>query len=173
LSDINFEILIERFAGQIYNHSFRILGTREDAEEATQDVFMKIFKGVDGFRGEARLSTWIWKITVNVCLSRQRRAREKYTHIDLDESGINITDEAISSNPGKLLASANDREELVRFIRKLNEQEATVVTMFYFDEMDYKEISRVLEIPTGTVATLLQGTGKTSSIIFEKEGIKL
>src|SRR5512140_6582 len=108
-----------------------MMGSREDAEEATQDVFLKIHQGLENFRGESRISTWIWRITTNVCLSR--RAKNKLSTESLDEndehaSGIENKNQL---NPEELFIAEEAREELGHLIAALNPQEASALTLFY------------------------------------------
>jgi RNA polymerase sigma-70 factor (ECF subfamily) len=146
-----FNALVDRFAGRVYNHALRMLGNREDAEEATQDVFLRVYRSLDAFRGASELSTWLYRITVNVCLSRRRRRRPGM----VDVSGM--TDEIIDQSPGPddLLAREEDKKRIGAMIARLPRREAAAVTLYYIDGLDYATISRLLNIPPGSVATAL------------------
>ena len=130
-----------------------MLGNREDAEEATMDVFMKIHRGLADFRGDAQLSTWIWRITTNVCLSRRSKMKEQTVSAGTENAEDVIADLDPMSNPDELLLKEEMREELARSIAKLPEQEAAAMTLFYLEGMKYEEIAAVLGMPMGTVAT--------------------
>lgn len=169
--DINFQNIIDTFAAQVYNHTYRMLGNREDAEEATQDVFLKISNGLKNFRGDAKLSTWIWRITANVCLTRISKKSGKTRPFNDDElEDLNdVYDNQI--NPEWNLIIQEEREKLIHFISKLSARESTVITMFYFDGLDYNEISNILDLPMGSVATALhRGREKLRKLFLLEEG---
>ena len=147
--------LVYQYSDPVYNHAYRMLGNREDAEEATMDVFLKIHKGLADFRGDAHLSTWIWKITTNVCLSRRAKKRVQTVFRESEEVEEMLIDLEQASNPEELFIKEENREQLARFIAELPEQEAAAITLFYLEEMKYEEIAAVLGLPSGTVATAL------------------
>ncbi len=148
-----FDALVRDYSERVYNHVYRMLGNREDAEEATMDVFMKIHRGLADFRGDAQLSTWIWRITTNVCLSRRSKMKEQTVSAGTENAEDVIADLDPMSNPDELLLKEEMREELARSIAKLPEQEAAAMTLFYLEGMKYEEIAAVLGMPMGTVAT--------------------
>ncbi|MCX6145225.1 MAG: sigma-70 family RNA polymerase sigma factor [Ignavibacteriales bacterium] len=150
-----FNALVQDYTERVYNHAYRMLGNREDSEEATMDVFLKIHHGLADFRGDAQLSTWIWRITTNVCLSRRAQKREKTVSIEVDKVEEVIADLDTASNPVDVFLKEEVREELARSIAKLPEQEAAAITLFYLEGMKYEEIATILGVPMGTVATAL------------------
>ncbi|MBA4311779.1 MAG: hypothetical protein C0417_04020 [Chlorobiaceae bacterium] len=172
-SDHDFSVIVKEFAERVYNHAYRMLGSRENAEEATQDVFLKIHKGLINFRGDAQISTWIWRITTNVCLTRLANKTKNTFPVEYDP--INeIADDNRTANPEKIFLCREDHEELARSINKLSPKEAAAITLFYLEDMNYTEISDILEIPMGSVATVLhRGREKLRALILKSEGIKL
>jgi RNA polymerase sigma-70 factor, ECF subfamily len=168
-----FDTIIDQFAERIFNHAYRMLGSREDAEEATQDVFLKIHQGLGDFRGESRISTWIWRITTNVCLSR--RARKKISTDSLDEDterSAEIEDKNVA-DPEELFIAQEAREKLAGLIADLNPQEASAITLFYLEGMDYAEIARILDVPMGSVATALhRGRLRLRMLYLRKEKVR-
>lgn len=150
-----FNSLVKQFSERVYNHAYRMLGTREDAEEATTDVFLKIHNGLAGFRGDAQITTWIWRITTNVCLSRRAKKKIETVPMDNDLAGENPDAEQMSPSPEELFLREEAREDLGRAIAKLPEQEGAIITLFYLEGMKYDEIATILSLPAGTVATAL------------------
>jgi len=71
--------IVEDYAQGVYTHAHRMLGSREEAEEAAQDVFLRIHRSLGGFQGKAKMSTWVWRITTNVCLTRREMQRKSVT----------------------------------------------------------------------------------------------
>jgi RNA polymerase sigma-70 factor (ECF subfamily) len=148
-----FNDLVREYSERVYNHAYRMLGNREDSEEATMDVFMKIHHGLADFRGDAQLSTWIWRITTNVCLSRRAKRREQAVSVETENAEEIIPDLDPMSNPEMIFLKQETREQLAGSIAELPEQEAAAITLFYLDGMKYEEIATILGVPMGTVAT--------------------
>lgn len=152
---VEFNSLVEEYAERIFNHAYRLIGNREDAEEATMDVFMRIHRGLSDFRGEAQLSTWIWRITTNACLTRREKKKAQMILLDVEKLQDRLPDVEKNSNPEELFIEREAREELARSIAELPEQEAAAITLFYLEGMKYGEIATILNLPPGTVATAL------------------
>jgi RNA polymerase sigma-70 factor, ECF subfamily len=154
-SSAQFNILVQEYSERVYNHAYRMLGNREDSEEATMDVFMKIHHGLAGFRGDAQLSTWIWRITTNVCLSRRAKKKEQTISAETENVEDVIADLDPVSNLETVFLKEETREELAGSIAELPRQEAAAITLFYLEEMKYEEIATILAVPMGTVATAI------------------
>lgn len=149
-----FQKLVSGYAERVYNHAYRMLGNREDAEEAANDVFLRIYRGLSSFRGDAAIGTWIWRITSNVCLSRRSRVRivtEPFDSVEGEEQFASVEAPLADSR----VEVEEDRERIGRYIAALPEQEASVIALFYLQELNYKEIAEAMDIPAGTVATHL------------------
>ena len=147
----------------VYNHAHRMVGSREDAEEATQDVFRKVHAGLAGFRGEAKLSTWIWRITANVCLTRLAGRRRDTVPLDGEPPAHDR-----SPDPERELIEHEEREHLAKLISGLDPREASAINLFYYEGMRYGEIAEILGVPDGTVATLLHRGREKLRILFLK-----
>lgn len=145
-----FRDIVNAYSAQVYNHALKLLKNREDAEEATQDVFIKINNAIDLFRGDAKLSTWIWRITTNVCYTRLAKKRLPVTSID--DSDIDPED---TRSLFKELDAKEQNNIIESALTQIPPQQASVVLMFYFEERSYKEIAEIFNLPEGTIATLL------------------
>jgi RNA polymerase sigma-70 factor, ECF subfamily len=153
LSRREFNAIVRQYSERVFNHAYRMLGNREDAEEATMDVFLKIHKSLSDFRGDAKLSTWIWRITVNVCLSRRSKRKPETVVTEADNPEETIVDPSL--NPEQYFIKEEAREEFARLVATLPEQEASAIALFYLEGMNYEEIATILSAPAGTVATAL------------------
>ncbi len=151
----DFRQIVRQYERQVYRHALSMLGNREDAEDAAQDVFIRVHKALYRFRGESSLSTWIYRITVNVCAPRVLRNSRKM--ISLDDPGHREAYQSSDGeqNPDRLYASEETREQLSRLVSRLPHREAAVVTLFYVDQKGYREIADILELPQGSVARIL------------------
>ncbi len=144
--------IVDLYSGRVFNLASRMLGNREDAEEATQDVFMRVFKSLDSFRGDSAMSTWIWRITSNVCMSRL--SRKRHAAVSLDESEIDPPDDRIGhiSRQEKAFFKTERRIAIEKYLALLPPVESAALTLFYMEGLSYNEISQALEIPIGTVS---------------------
>lgn len=172
-SDHDFSVIINEFAERVYTHAYRMLDSRENAEEATQDIFLKIYNGLNNFRGDAKISAWIWRITTNVCLTHLANKTKNTFSVEYDLTN-ELADDNRTANPEKNFIFNEDLEGLARLINKLAPKEAAAITLFYLEDMNYEEISDILEIPMGSVATVLhRGREKLRDMILKSEGVKL
>ncbi len=163
-----FNTIITQYAAGVYNHAYRMLNSREDAEEATQDVFRKVHAGLGDFRGDAKLSTWIWRITANVCLTRLAKKRMDTVLLAGDPA-----DEDCSSNPERALIGSEERKRLAELISALDPREASAINLFYYEGMRYDEISETLGVPPGTVATMLhRGRERLRAMLLKEKGVR-
>ncbi len=113
----SFEDIVCRFRDRIYNQAYRMLGNREDAEGAAQDVFLRIHRSLGSFRGESAVSTWVFRITVNVCMNRFRKKQLRFESIEgkAGEEGQPIENTISDDRADPFeISSANQVAELVR-----------------------------------------------------------
>lgn len=166
----DFESIVDQFSERVYNHAYRMLGNREDAEEATQDVFLRVYRGLSEFRGDAQFSTWIWRITVNVCLTLRGKKKPETVALETEEYEDCFKDTGVSSNPQTLLMEQEQKEALGKIISKLPAREAAAISLFYLDDMGYEEIAEVMNIPPGSVATALhRGRERLRALFLKKK----
>ena len=151
----DYQDLVTDFSGRVYRQALRILGTRQDAEDATQEVFLKIYNGLGSFRGESHVSTWIFRITFNVCVTMRQKRRAD--HVSIHDSGEGRLPEIPDPNdsPDEELAGRERLDRLALKIAQLPVREAAAITLFYIEQKSYAEISDILAIPPGSVATAL------------------
>jgi RNA polymerase sigma factor (sigma-70 family) len=126
-----------------------------DREDICQDVFLKVYENLGGFKFESKLSTWIAKIAYNTCLNHL----EKKKVLLFDD--ISSDDRSLESLPGNTLAPDRLAEEkqtsslLRKEIRKLPVHYKTIITLYHLDHMSYNEISEAMDLPEGTVKSHL------------------
>ena len=132
--------------------------TPEDAEDATQEIFLKAYRSLKKFRGESRFKTWLCRIARNECLNRLRHQPIGSLDEPFDESstttaGCQVVDSAPS--PLELIEQEETKSAVHAAINKLPRQYQLVIMLFYFSDLSYEEIALVMEIPIGTVKTYL------------------
>jgi RNA polymerase sigma-70 factor (ECF subfamily) len=142
-----FTYIIQKYQERLYWHIRRLVVDHEDANDVLQNVFIKVWKNLEGFREDAQLFTWLYKIATNECLTFLEQQKRK--------SAVSLSDvETGLSN--KLRADsqfdANKLEwKLQRAILSLPEKQRVVFNLRYYDEMPYEEMSRVLETSEGAL----------------------
>jgi len=151
-----FGVLVDRYKDRAFALASRLLGSREEAEEAVQDAFVKAFHRLADFRGDSRFGTWYYRILYNTCMTRvSRRPAGSLSLDDLTSNDGELTVE--SDEPDRLeVISSNERREILgEELQKLPQKFQAVLTLFYLQEQRYEEIAAILEIPLNTVKSHL------------------
>lgn len=148
--------LVRRWERKIYALAYGLLGSPEDARDATQETFFAAYRNLQGFRGEAKVSSWLHRIAVNQCISRQRRARARpETYLDEDGLAARLLAAPERASPARG-AEARERHEAVRrAVAALPPELREVVLMKEFEELTFQEIADALQIPLSTVKSRL------------------
>ena len=153
----SYAMLVDRHKDRAMTLAVRLIRSREEAEEIVQDAFLRAYRNLDQFRGEAKFSTWFYRILYNLCMTRVARRRGNLVTLEVDAG--KMADSAVA---GEEMISALDRIEqeerstiIASEIENLPEKFKTLLTFFYVQEMSYKEICSVLGIPLGTLKTNL------------------
>lgn len=167
-----FSRLVERHSVSVFNLTLRIVGNREDAEEAAQDVFVRAFRSLDRFRGDSRFSTWLYRIAVNVSLSSARRARRDLSTTSLsepevEEGGLPMQLPDPSGDPAERFEQAEFRDKVRNMVAALPPIYSAVISMYHMQSLSYDEIAEALELPIGTVkARLFRARAALRKLIF-------
>tara|TARA_B100000686_G_scaffold327272_1_gene386028 strand:- start:1144 stop:1761 length:618 start_codon:yes stop_codon:yes gene_type:complete len=155
-----FANLIEDFHPMAFGLAYRILLHQEDAEEVVQDAFIKIHAAMRSFRGDSSLKTWILRIVFRLSLNRRRdRSRSTWYKLGLQHrndkqyNAQEIETQIQQINPESECVSADDRRKILELIDELPGALREVLLLNSMEELSYEEISRVLDIPIGTVSS--------------------
>jgi RNA polymerase sigma-70 factor (ECF subfamily) len=178
-----FAALIELHQDRVYNLAFRILQNADDADDAAQETFLKAWQALPTFRGDAKFSTWLYRVTHNHCLNRLRSAHsnpktvsvEWYSGEDNEEHDIlaNIPGDE-SDIPAIQYESREQRDIIWNQVDALPARYRAIIVLYYSDELSYEEIATALEIPVGTVKTHLyraKALLKTRLVELNQKGI--
>lgn len=148
--------IVRRWERKIFALCYGMLGREEDARDAAQETFISAFRNLDGFRGDAKVSSWLHRIAVNQCLTRLRRQKAR------NEAPLETENENVPNSffvPGLLPSGETEQKERIETVRKavgaLPPELKQVVLMKEFEEMTFQEISDALEIPLSTVKSRL------------------
>lgn len=161
-----FSALVEQYKNVVFTVALRMLKNREEAEEVAQDTFIKVFKSLGKFKGDSKLSTWIYRIAYNTCLDRLKKSGRDKTNIAIDEiEGFEIghVDNALEG------MIKSEKGELVRrCIKKLSPKDAALLTLFYLEEKNLNELGEVLKMNENSVKVgLFRARGRLAKILKE------
>lgn len=150
-----FGALVDRHRDRAMTLAVRLIGAREEAEEAVQDSFVKAYDNLHKFRGDSRFSTWFYRILYNLCMTRlmRRKGHEEFLNGDVHNSG------SMAIRDDRDILRDIEEQELQTILRdeiaRLPVRFRAPVTMFYVQEMSYEEIAEITGQPVGTVKTNL------------------
>jgi RNA polymerase sigma-70 factor (ECF subfamily) len=149
--------LVRRWERRIFALSYGMLGREEDARDATQETFMSAFRNLRGFRGEAKVSSWLHRIAVNQCITKQRRAKVRpETALENEEDGYVIPITAPAKESPALMTEGRERAISVRrAVNSLPSELRQVIVMKEFEELTFQQIADTLELPLSTVKSRL------------------
>ena len=153
---IGFETLLDRFGPRVQSLARRYSQSSADAEDLTQEIFVDLFKSVPNFRGEAQLSTWIYRVALNHCLrwkEKQGRENERRENFSSDEIEIPSLDGW--GDPQKRAARGELGERVQCALGDLSEMHREIVILHEMHGLTYAQCAQILEIPVGTVKSRL------------------
>lgn len=161
-SDEAFAELVERYRRLVFGIIARTIGDPSRAEDLAQDVFLRIHRGLPYFRGEARLSTWIYRIVANVCVQEQSRPPKP----------VSLDDERTAVRPGAADRRFDDlelRDRLEKAIAKLPPHYRLLIAAHYLDGVQYEDLAEALQAPLGTIKTQIYRAKQQLRRLLETE----
>ena len=154
---------VERYKKQVFFLALDLTGNHHDAEDLSQDVFIKAFTAVKGFRGDSRVSSWLHRITVNTYIDEKRKSSFKIMKLQRyfgaggseDEKGKEPDFPAPGPDPQTSFEQKRIQTDIQEALKKLSPQQKAVFVLRHYQELSLKEISEALAISEGTVKSLL------------------
>jgi RNA polymerase sigma factor (sigma-70 family) len=146
--------LVSRYQNYVFTLVLRMVKTREDAEEVAQDVFVKAYRALADFRGDARFSTWLYTIVNTTCITFLRKKKLETHSLD-NEQVFELADSQDSGFRANLVEQKSRQAMVNQAIKMLGEDDAQVITLFYKAEQSLEEIARILNIETNTAKVRL------------------
>ncbi|MGY4539318.1 RNA polymerase sigma factor (sigma-70 family) [Mucilaginibacter sp. UYNi724] len=142
-----FNLLLKKYQQKIYWHVRRMVINHDDADDIVQDVFIKIWKNLPGFRNDAQLYTWMYRIATNECITFLNKKKAK-NNISLDDVDYELADTLSSSDQ---FTGDQIQRKLQEAILTLPDKQRLVFNMKYFDDLKYEEMSDVLGTSVGAL----------------------
>ena len=171
-----FTQLVTEYQQKVYATALSVMGNEADALDASQEAFIRIYKSISKFRGDSSLSTWIHKVTTNICLDMLRKQGRVKT-VNIEESA-ELVSEDHSASPEKYLLSNERKKILKKALISLPTDLRTVFVLRDVDGLSYAEISEILSIPEGTVKSRISraraailASIKKNSELFKKNDV--
>ena len=152
-----FQALYERHHRMIYNLTYRMLGNHADAEEVTPDVFVKVWQKASEFRGQSRVSTWIYRIAANMAMDRLRSARvsREVFWDDLTSVEKEMPDRPVAETPEQALMRQEDQRTLARAVARLGAEDRLLVTLYHLRGLSYAEIEEITGVTSVNIKSKL------------------
>ncbi|WP_300568275.1 RNA polymerase sigma factor [Flavobacterium sp.] len=161
-----FAALVDRYKNMVYTLALKMVSNKEAAEEIAQDTFIKIYNSLNKFKGESKFSTWVYKITYNTCLDSLKKSKkeEKTSYIeDFSEHQTKEMDNILDTIDDK------ERNQVIQdCIEKLPNDEAFLLTLYYFDNQSVDEISKVMDNSVSNIKVKLFRTRKKLASILKQ-----
>jgi RNA polymerase sigma-70 factor (ECF subfamily) len=178
-----FNELVKTYERSVFGLVFRMISSRAEAEDLTQEVFVQVFKAIGTFRGESKLSTWIYRIAVNLCKNRAKYLRVRHTgeQDQLDEMADRLPlSQARNANvsqvarPDEAMAGRQVEEIVRQAISEVDENFRECLILCDVEELSYEEISEITQLPTGTVKSrIFRARAQLRELVEKKLGEKI
>jgi RNA polymerase sigma-70 factor (ECF subfamily) len=158
-----FREFMEEYGDRVYNLTYRMMGNAQEAEDLAQEVFITVFKSIDGFRSDSKLSTWVYRIAANHCKNRikylsrrhDRLKSEFDEEVDQSTAASAVAVPKQSRRPDDQLEGLQLEQTLQELIAELDEEQRVLIVLRDIEELAYEEICHITGLPEGTVKSRL------------------
>ena len=149
-----YALLVERYKSYVFTLTFRFTKNREDAEEVSQDIFVKAYRSLADFKGTAKFSTWLYTIVNTTCITFLRKKRLDIRSLD-DEKTFEVADSLDSGLRANQVEQKSRLTMVNQAIAMLNPDDAEIITLFYKNEQSLEEIGHILGVEVNTAKVRL------------------
>ena len=162
-----YEYFLDRYGQQVFVLVDRIVSCQEDAEELTQDVFLKAFQQLSSFKAESTFSTWIYRIATNIAISAVRKKRNDVLRLD-DSVFANLSDTQVDAALED--ESEEQMERLQQAMNQLEADERALITLYYLEERPLAEVAFILGMTEGNAKVKLHRIRKKLYVLIKNQG---
>ena len=162
-----FAVLVDRYKDLVFTLAIRMLKNREEAEEVSQDTFIKVYKALPKFKGDSKLSTWVYKVAYNTCLDRIKKNKNHYNEVTIDS----FTEYKLKT-VGNALDALEEKEQqqtIQNCLQQLASKDSFLLTLFYFEELSLEEISKIVDMEANTVKVNIHRARKRLAILLKQK----
>jgi RNA polymerase sigma-70 factor (ECF subfamily) len=171
----SFNQLVKRWERPIYALAYRTIGREEDARDVTQETFLRAFKSLSGFRGQAKFSSWLYRIALNLCRDWMRRTRR--APVVQAPEGVDVIELASERGPTESIEELVARRDLGAIVQRamatLSEEQRTTIILKEYQGLTFQEIAELQGCPLSTVKTRLYQGLTVLRRELDKQGIKV
>lgn len=146
----HFSYIVEKYKDIVFSISLKVLRNREEAEEMAQESFIKAYKSLHTFKGNAKFSTWLYRITYNTCISEVRKKKMKFVSTD----DVQVSEEIEEMNFDGI-PEENRAKYVKAALEKLPEDEYTMILFFYFEDKSVEDICEIMRMTESNVKVKL------------------
>lgn len=158
----DFEAIVRTYGSRVYNLACQMLGDREEARDAAQEIFLRVHQNLESFRSEAKFSTWLYRLAMNHLLNYRRRwLRTRFERLGEPSTGATIEPVSAAPQPEQQLLNREQAEVVRRSIAKLPPKLRAALVLKDLQGLSYSEIGDVLGVTEGTVASRLNAARST------------
>ena len=166
-----FKHLVDLYQNRVYNACLSLLQNPEEAEEVSQDVFIEVFKSISTFRGDSKLSTWLYRIATSKSLERIRKLKAKKRFAFLKSIGNSREDEELQPatflHPGVQMEQKQHAEALFAAIKLLPDKQRVVFTLVKIEGLSYQQVVEVMAISLSSIESLMFRARKNLQKLLE------
>lgn len=159
--------LVNRYKDLVFTLAIRMLKHREEAEEVSQDTFIKAYKSLAKFKGDSKFSTWIYKVAYNTCLDRIKKNKRQFNEVAIDE----FTERHIKTIDNALDTMEKDEQQktIQECLQLLPSEDSFLLTLFYFEDLSLDDMSKIVGIESNTIKVkLFRSRKKLATILKQK-----
>jgi RNA polymerase sigma-70 factor (ECF subfamily) len=171
-----FHYLVETYKDLVYNTAYGLLQQAQDAEDVAQEVFIQVFRSIHSFKSEAKLSTWLYRITTSRALDliRAKKSKKRFGIMQRlwggdDEVALDIPD---AHHPGVAMEQKEDAEQLMRAISKLPDNQRIAFTLHKLEGLSYQEVSEIMQNSLPAVESMMHRARLNLRKILEQHILK-
>lgn len=162
-----FTVLVNRYKDLVFTLVLRMLKNREEAEEVSQDTFIKVYKSLHKFKGDSKFSTWIYKVAYHSCLDRIKKNKRKFSEVEINkftEHQLKSIDNALDN-----LLEEEQKQSIQTCLNLLPSDDSFLLTLYYFEEQSLDEIAEIVGITANNVKVkLFRSRKKLATILKER-----
>lgn len=168
-----YEKIIQKYQSKVFGLIYNMTKNQNDIEDIAQEVFIKIYKNLGKFKGESSLYTWIYKITVNLCLDEMKKRKNVIyldEKIEVDDGEVNRELPSEDKSQEKLYEEKELQEKLHNCINKLPEKQRVMIVLRDIKGFSYEEISKITDVKLGTVKSQINRARLKLKELLDEEG---
>lgn len=167
----SFDAVFKEYQNMVYSIAFRFTGNRDDALEVAQESFIRIYKGLPNFRGDSKLSTWIYRITVNQALMYRRSTR---IFVDLPEMSDDQVYFGGVANAIEILGVEDRKHFVTKALDQLGEEDSAILMLYYIEDLSVDEIAQIMQLTQSNVKIkLFRGRNKLHEKLMDMLNVEV